>query len=173
MIHRGRHTSLLLLSATTATVIWVISHRAVATKGYNIDISTSPTSLAESGADQYKYLLTLSILRRWLSRIDLTKFFCVRKRYYFLMQLNKREIHPINHISLTKIKKKIMLKNFIQPYISYNTGESALRAHRPYQQRLQLITSHSPKLKKAMLKNFIQPYISYNTGESALRAHRP
>jgi hypothetical protein len=50
--------SLLLLRATAATTIRVISSRPVATKGHNIDLPISLTSLIEIRTDPHKYLLT-------------------------------------------------------------------------------------------------------------------
>jgi hypothetical protein len=81
MSHRGHHTSPLLLSAIAAMAIRVISPRVVATKGHNNDLPISPTSLAESGTDLHKYLLTSSALRRWLPRIDKTNFWCFHGRH--------------------------------------------------------------------------------------------
>jgi hypothetical protein len=62
----------LLLRATAATTIRVISHEAVATKGHNNDLPISLTSLAESETGLYKYLLTSSAISRSLPWIDLT-----------------------------------------------------------------------------------------------------
>jgi hypothetical protein len=58
--------STLLLRATTAMTIRVISPEAIAIKGHNSDLPISPTSLTESGTDLHKYLFTSSALRRWL-----------------------------------------------------------------------------------------------------------
>jgi hypothetical protein len=66
----------LLLRATTAMAIRVISYGAIATKGHNSDLSISPTSLTESGTGLYMYLLTTSALRWWLPHIDETNFWC-------------------------------------------------------------------------------------------------
>jgi hypothetical protein len=82
--HRGHHTSLLLLKAIAATVIQVISPGAVATKGHNIDLRISPTSLTDSETRLYKYFLTSSALSRWLPRIDKTSFWCFRGRHHLL-----------------------------------------------------------------------------------------
>jgi hypothetical protein len=57
---RVHHISSLLLRITAATVIWVISPRAVATKGHNNDLPISSTSLIESETGLHKYLLILS-----------------------------------------------------------------------------------------------------------------
>jgi hypothetical protein len=48
----------LLLKAIAATAIRVISPRPVATKSHISDLLISLTSLAQSGADPHKYLLT-------------------------------------------------------------------------------------------------------------------
>jgi hypothetical protein len=58
MSDRGRHTSSLLLRATAAMTIRVISPEPVATKGHNSDLLISLTSLAQSETDPHKYLLT-------------------------------------------------------------------------------------------------------------------
>jgi hypothetical protein len=57
----------LLLRTTTATVIQGDITETVVTKELNSD-TISLTSLAESGSDLHKYLLTLSALRRWFPR---------------------------------------------------------------------------------------------------------
>jgi hypothetical protein len=74
----------LLLRATTATTIRVISPGVVAIKGHNSDLPISPTSLAESGTTLRKYLLTSSALSRWLPRIDKTNFWYFRGRHPLL-----------------------------------------------------------------------------------------
>jgi hypothetical protein len=58
----------LLLRTTTATVIQGDITETVVTKDLNSDTTISLTSLAESGSDLHKYLLTLSALRRWFPR---------------------------------------------------------------------------------------------------------
>jgi hypothetical protein len=58
MSDRGHYTSPLLLGATTAMTIWVISLEPIATKGHNSDLPMSPTSLAQNETDRHKYLLT-------------------------------------------------------------------------------------------------------------------
>jgi hypothetical protein len=60
MIHRGCYTNSLLLRATAATAIRVISPGPISNKGNNNDLPISPTSLAQSGTDPHKYLLTSS-----------------------------------------------------------------------------------------------------------------
>jgi hypothetical protein len=52
----------LLLRATTATAIRVIPPRPIANKGHNNDLLISLTSLAQSGTDPYKYLLTTQLI---------------------------------------------------------------------------------------------------------------
>jgi hypothetical protein len=58
--HHGRHTSLLLLRDTSATIIRVISTEAVATKDHSNNLIISLTSLTQSETDSHKYLLTIS-----------------------------------------------------------------------------------------------------------------
>jgi hypothetical protein len=48
----------LLLRAAAAMTIRVISLGSIATKSHNSDLPMSPTSLAQSGTDPHKYLLT-------------------------------------------------------------------------------------------------------------------
>jgi hypothetical protein len=49
----------LLLRATTAMTIQMISLEPVAIKGHNSDLPISHTSLVQSGTDLQKYLLTI------------------------------------------------------------------------------------------------------------------
>jgi hypothetical protein len=60
--HYGRHTSPLLLRATIAMTIRVISPGPIATMGHCSDLQINSTSLIQSGTDPHKYLLrTLQI----------------------------------------------------------------------------------------------------------------
>jgi hypothetical protein len=75
----------LLLRATTTMTIQVISSEAVATKGHNNALLISPTLLVESETGLHKYLLTSSVLRRWLRRIDKINFWCFCGRQPLLL----------------------------------------------------------------------------------------
>jgi hypothetical protein len=118
--------SLLLLRATVATAICVISHGAVSTKGHNNDFPISPTSLAESGTSLHKYLLTSSALKRWHPWIDLTNicYFCGRHSLLFFLHLRKRETHLLISPTRSPNLEEAMSKSFIQTSILYNTMES-------------------------------------------------
>jgi hypothetical protein len=127
MSHRGRHTSPLLLRATTTTTIQVISHGAVATKGHNNDLPISTTSLTESGTGLHKYLFISSALRRWLKWIDLPNFWCVRGRHpLFIMQLSKRETRlPISPISLAELGRSHVKEFHINICFIQHRGNSS------------------------------------------------
>jgi hypothetical protein len=49
----------LLLKATTAMTIWMISIMAITTKGHNSDLPIIPTLLTQSRTDTHKYLITI------------------------------------------------------------------------------------------------------------------
>jgi hypothetical protein len=123
--HLGRHTSPLLLRATAATAIRVISPGAITTKGHNSDLPISPTWLTESGANLHKYLLISSALRRWLPRIDKTNFWCFRGRHHLLFlcsQVKGRRASRLVPPHLLNLGE-VMLKSFIQTSASYNNME--------------------------------------------------
>jgi hypothetical protein len=127
MSHHGRHTSSLLLRATTVMAIRVISSGVVATKGHNNDLLICPTPLAESGTSLQNYLLTSSALMRWLTWIDKTNFWCFYGRHHLLfMQLNKRETCLlISTTSLSELGRRHIKKFYTNIFFIQHRGKSS------------------------------------------------
>jgi hypothetical protein len=72
--HRGHHTNPLLLRATTAMAIRVISPGAIVTKGYNSDLPISHTSFAESGTGPHNVLAYIKCIEEVAPTDTLNKF---------------------------------------------------------------------------------------------------